>query len=165
MTALYKLTAQHQRLQDLADGAPEDMLTSLSDTFEAIEGEYQDKALALVTLINNMDSDSAAIDAEIARLQARKKTIKNKQTGMRDYLRDNMEASGITNIKCPLFSITLAKGRDVVSVDCENLIPAEYMAVKVSKSPDKAAILKALKTGEVIPGATITKSSPSLRIK
>ncbi|MCP4259369.1 MAG: siphovirus Gp157 family protein [Planctomycetes bacterium] len=165
MTTLYELTAQHQKLQTLTDGNPDEMRELLADTFEAIEGEYNDKAVALITVSNNLDSDIIAIDTEIKRLQDRRKITANKRTHLRDYLRDNMEAAGISNIKCPLFSITLAKGRDTVGITDAKAIPADYIAVKVSKSPDKTLLLARLKEGESIPGAVLGKSRPSLRIK
>jgi len=77
-----------------------------------------------------------------------------------------MIALDITNIKCPLFSITLAKGRDIVSVYDEDAIDSEYLTVKTSITPDKRAIMQALKGDpDSVEGATLIKSEPSLRIK
>lgn len=165
MTTLYELTANHRQLQELVERDDNELAEAIADTFEAIEGEFNDKAVSLIAVVNNLSSDTTAIDNEVKRLEERKKVIKNKQDQMREYLRMNMEAAGITNIKCPLFSITLAKGRDIVQIDDEKLIPAEYLNIKTTYSPMKADILKALKSGEEIPGASITKSSTSLRIK
>ncbi len=165
MTALYELTENHRQLQALADNDEGDLTEALADTFEAIEGEFNDKALSLISVVQNLDSDTYAIDIEIKRLQARKKSISNRQDSMREYLRTNMAASGITNIKCPLFSITLAKGRDIVQIDNEKIIPADYLDIKTSISPMKVDILKALKSGEDIPGVSLRISKTSLRIK
>lgn len=164
MTQLYKVSEQHRELQELvSDG--EMSANDLKDTFEGLEGQFNEKAVSLIHIVNNMDSDTAEIDAEIARLQNRKKAIKNKMDSMREYLRTNMEATGITNIKCPLFSITLAKGRDIAMIDNEADVPDELIEVSVVQKPNKAEILKKLKAGEDVPGCRMEKTKTSLRIK
>ena len=162
---LYEITEQHKQLETLAENDDGTLAEALADTFESIEGDFQEKSLSLITVVRNMETDTDAIDTEIKRLQARKKTIANTQDSMREYLRVNMEATGISKISCPLFTITLAKGRDIVQVDNEEIIPADYQNIKTSISPDKPAILKALKAGDEIAGVTLAKSKTSLRIK
>ena len=164
MSALHQITDKHRELMDLAE-SDEDMAQAVADTMESIEGEFEDKALSLMAVIDNIGESLPAIDAEIARLTARKKTIQNKQENMREYLRMNMEASGITKIECPLFTITLAKGRDIVQIDDVEKIPADYLNIKTSYTPMKKEILAALKEGEEIEGAILTKSKTSIRIK
>ena len=160
---LYELTAQHKELQSLADDG--DLGTAIADTMEALEGEFEDKALSLIRVVKNMDSDSEALDAEIKRLHARQKTIANTQESMREYLRMNMEASGITKIDCPLFTITLAKGRDVLQITDPDIIPTDYLNIKTSVTPMKKEILDALKKGEDVNGCRVVTSKSSLRIK
>jgi hypothetical protein len=164
MTQLYKLTGQYLALQDLAESG-EMELSDLADTFEAIEGEYQDKAVAVIQVAQNYESTVTAIDTEITRLSALKTQAKKRQTDLREYLRTNMEAAGITKIEHPLFKITLAAGRDIVEVVDVESIPDGYMKVTVTEAPDKAAILSALKSGVAIPGVAMIKSKTSLRIK
>lgn len=161
---LYEITAKHKELALLAE-ENEDMAQAVSDTMEAIEGEFNDKALSLVNVMKNIGESIPSIDAEIARLTARKKSIENNQAHMTNYLQVNMEASGISKIECPLFTITLAKGRDIVQIDDADKIPSDYMNYKTSASPMKKEILTALKEGEEIAGASLTKSKNSIRIK
>lgn len=164
MSTLHEITDKHRELEKLAEES-EDMAQAVADTMEGIEGEFNDKALSLVNVMKNIGAGIPSIDAEIARLTARKKTIENNQKHMVNYLQSNMEGSGISKIECPLFTITLAKGRDMVQVDDENKIPADYMSYKTSQSPMKKEIMAALKSGEVIEGVSMVKSSSSIRIK
>ena len=162
---LYEITEQHRELEKLAETSDEEMAQALADTFEAIEGDFNDKAISLVTVANSISADTGAIDAEIKRLQARKKTMQNSENAMREYLRSNMEACGISKITCPLFSITLGKPRKIALITDESKIPTDYLDIKTSVSPMKALILKELKAGEEIPGAELGESKPSLLIK
>lgn len=165
MSRLYELTGQFKELAALADGADEDLAVAVRDTMGAIEAEFNEKALAVSHVILNFDSDAAAIDAEIERLQERKRLIASRQKQIKEYLRENMEAAGITKISCPLFTITLAKGREVAVIDDESQIPDELIRVKTEITPDKTAILKLLKEGGEVPGAHIERGQSSIRIK
>ena len=164
MVSLYKLTEQQRELKEIA-GSSDAPAEAFEDTFNALEGQFNDKAVSVIHVVQNMDSDVEAIKVEIKRLTDRKKTIENKQNSIREYLRTNMEANDITKIECPLFTITLAKGRDIVVIDDETKIPDEYVDVTVVTKPNKAEILKKLKAGESVEGARIEKSKTSLRIK
>ena len=75
MPTLYALTGQYLALADATD-LPED---ALADTLEGLEGDIQVKAENLLAVVSNMGADVGAIDAEIKRLQARKKVIANRQ--------------------------------------------------------------------------------------
>lgn|SRR5690554_5411703 len=165
MSRLYEITGQFRELAALADGADEDLAVAVRDTMGAIEAEFNDKALAVSRVILNFDADLAALDLEIERLQERKRLITNRQKQIKDYLRENMEAAGITKISCPLFTITCAKGRESVVVDDESKLPDELMRVKTEISPDKAAIAAKLKAGEDVPGARLERGQSSIRIK
>lgn len=165
MTSLYTLTGQYKELAALQQGADEDMQVAVRDTLGAIEGEFNEKAKAISSLILNMDSDAAAIDAEIERLKERKRIMTNRQSEIREYLRDNMEAAGITKISCPLFTITLAQGRESVVITDESLLPDEMTDVKTDIKPNKKAITDAIKAGQDVPGAHLERGQSSVRIK
>ena len=156
---LYELTGQYLALQQLADNPDID----LTDTLEGLTGEIELKAQGLLQVVRGIEADIEAVDTEIKRLQEIKKTRQNRIDSLRDYLRFNMQQSGITSIKCPLFSITLAAGRDVAVITDESKLPRDLL--RITESPDKAAILAALKAGNEISGAHLGKSQESLRIK
>jgi len=164
MVTLYKLTEQQRELKEMA-GNPDMPEGALDDTFQALEGQFNEKAVAIIHVVHDMDDDIESLDAEIKRLTARKKVVSNKKESIREYLRTNMEANDITKIDCPLFTITLAKGRDVCVIDDEEKIPDDFVEVTVTTKPDKKAILKKLQAGDSVDGARIEKSKTSLRIK
>lgn len=165
MSALYELTGEMIELNKIMDESDE-MAEAVTDTLEAINMEFDEKGVNIVKLITNLDSTMIApIDEQIKRLQDRKKTIVNKQNSLREYLRTNMIASGITKIDCPLFSITLRKAAKKVEITDESKIPDDYVNVKTVITPDKRKILADLKEGVEIEGATLTESQPSLVIK
>ena len=126
-------------------------------------GEIELKSQGLLQVVRGIEGDIAALDTEIDRLQGMKKVRQNRIESLRDYLRHNMQVTGITSIKCPLFSITLAAGRDMVVIDDLEQIPKKYQRIRIEA--DKTAILQSLKSGRIVPGAHLGKSQESLRIK
>ncbi|MFW3895326.1 siphovirus Gp157 family protein [Pseudomonas bharatica] len=165
MSNLYELTGQYRELAVLIQDADEDMAVAVRDTMGAIEAEFNDKALAVSRVILNMDGDIEAVDAEIDRLQERKRIMSNRKSQIIDYLRENMEAAKITKITCPLFTITLCAGRDSVIVDDEKLLDEDLVNPKVTMVPDKKAIAARIKAGQEVKGAHLERGQPSIRIK
>lgn len=161
---LYELTAQVKGLQRLMEDGEMDEQT-LQDTLEGLEGDLQVKADGLLAYVSNLGSDVAAIDAEINRLQARRNAISNHQESLREYLRFNMEQSGIDKITCPLFTITLRKAPDVVVIESEDLIPAMYKETVETVKISKEAIKRHLKEGIHVPGARLGDGKRGLLIK
>lgn len=164
MPSLYELTGQMKELEKLAE-IDEGTEIAVRNTMEAIHGEFNDKAQALATVMLNMDGNTDMIDREIKRLQDKKKRIQNNRATMIDYLRENMQASGIKKISCPLFSITLVQGRESVIIDDSDEIPDDFVNVKTEITADKVKISKAINDGVAVPGAHVERGRPSVQIK
>lgn len=162
---LHEIAKEYREVAALADSDDEGMAQAVIDTLEAVGGAFEEKAQTLVRITLNRQADIDALDNEIKRLQARKQTILNAEASFKEYLRTNMEATGINKISCPLFTITLAKGREVAVIDDADQLPDELMHVKTDIAPDKLAIAAKLKAGEEVPGARLERGQSSIRIK
>ena len=155
---LYNLTNQYLGLMDLSEDLPED---ALNDTLEAIEGDIQDKATNIIAVIANLNTD--ALDAEIKRMQNMKRVITNRQTALKDYLRENMQRMDMKKITWPTGSVTLRKPLPIVVVDDADALPEKFN--KVTVAPNKVLIKATLKAGEVVPGAHLEDGKPGILIK
>jgi len=162
---LYEITEQFKALEALSEGADEDLAIAVRDTMQAIEAEFNDKALMVSRVALNIEADLAGLDSEIERLQERKRVIVNRKESLTEYLRENMEAASISKISCPLFTVTLSKGREVVVVDDEAALPDDLMRVRTEIAPNKPAIAAKLKAGEAVPGSHLERGKSSIRIK
>ena len=136
----------------------------LKDCLESIEGAIEDKASNIVKVVSCLNSDVSIIENEIARLQARKKAITNNQERLKEYLRYNMEKTGITKINHPLFNITLGKASKKVSILDVNLLPDDFIDIKTEIKPNLNKIKAALKDGDVS-GAMMVDGLSRLLIK
>ena len=162
MTALYVLTNTYLALAEkLADGDFD--AQTIADTIEAsgITDELSVKAQGIEHVARGAEAHNLAIDAEIARLQALKAQRTKVAAGLRAYMLDNMQRGGIEKIDCPLFSISIRKNPPSVEIIDQLSLPAKYMVTPEPKppvaAPDKAAIKKAIASGEDVPGARLVQ--------
>ena len=137
----------------------------LTDCLDSIEDSFDDKANNIVKLVSSLSVDVDGIDKELKRLQAMKKTITNNQDRLKEYLRYNMEVTGISKIKHSLFSITLGKPTVTAEIIDIDFLPDSFVSTDVVIKADKKAILKALKDGEDVPGAVLSTGKSRLLIK
>lgn len=157
---LYEITKQLNELLAMEDIPRE----QIEDTINLIEEEFEGKAEMVAAYISELEADESGMKAEIDRLSERKRVLSAKIDNLKDYLRQNMLASGKTNIKGKLFSITLGKPSPVLDVFIPvDQLPEQYIVVK--KSADNAALKAALKAGTEIKGCAITDGKPKLIIK
>jgi hypothetical protein len=161
MTALYQISSQYLELANkLADGDFD--LATIEDTIEAsgIVDEFRDKAQALEFVARGATAHHAAIDAEIDRLTALKARRDGVAAGVRKYLLDNMQRTGIKKIECPLFFISVLNNPPAVDVFDPLSLPSAYMRTPEPKppTPDKAAIKAALQAGIEVLGCKLTQS-------
>lgn len=159
MNTLYEISTAFQQVEDLLTD-PEFILdeegqANLAAAYQSIEMDFHAKAENTVKMIRNFEGQAEMLDAEIKRLQARKKTMENKAEILRASLKGSMEATGIDKIKSALFNISLSKpkaGSVVINIPVEEL-PTEYQKVKIEA--DKTAIKNDLKEGVWIEGVEL----------
>lgn len=154
MTQLYVLTSQLRDLERLADESdlPAD---ALRDTLEGLTGEIEQKAANIGQLIGNLTATADAIDEAMAAMKARRERIQRHADWLKGYLQSNMQASGITKISCPYFTLALRKNPPKVVITDPGQIPCDLYVYPPAPEPypDKKAIAERLKAGETVNGA------------
>ena len=164
MTALFMLAKEYREtalaLADLDLDAQ-----TVADTLEGIGGELEQKAQNVALMVRSLESDAAACKewAKTATEQAR--AIQNRADRLREYLANAMQSCNKTKISGPGISMSF-RASHAVFVDDPDLIPKTYMRQPETPppEPDKAAMLAAMRLGEVVPGAHI-ETRKSLQIK
>lgn len=108
---------------------------AMADMNEALERQYGDRAKA-------------------CRLRADK---------TRAAMQRLMDAAGLQKVKHPYGTLSIGKGRVKLVLD-EGFEPPQGYA-RVTVSPDKTAIKKALEAGETMPGARLEEGDPVLTVR
>lgn len=164
LKALYKISDDFAGLQKMvSDGevTPE----MIEDTLEGVTAMFEQKANAVVIIANEYKRRAEMIDSEITRLQDMKRSMISQQNSLKEYLRLNMERTGISKIECDLFKITLRKPTVTCQINNESDLPDDYVNVKTVITPDKRKILADLKSGIEVEGAELSTGKSSILIK
>lgn len=154
LPALYQLADEYlvaaQTLADL-DMDPQ----TVADTLEGLAGDLEVKATNVAAFARNLEASAKQIKEAEEQMAARRKSIERRAEHLREYLKANMERTGITKIECPWFALSIKKNPPAVVIDAASQIPAEFMRTPEPPpaAPDKKAIAEAIKAGKEVPGA------------
>lgn len=147
--ALYELVGQFREASELLSDMdlPAEVV---KDTLDALSGDLTVKATNVARYILNVESMADAVDAAGKAMKARAERMRNRTESIRDYLRVNMQAAGITKIEATEFVLALKKNPPAVVIDDATKIPVQYKPTPPpppppQATPDKKAIADALK--------------------
>ena len=161
--SLFNITDRYLNILELCEN-PDIPSEVLEEALSEMEGELNDKLENIVAFIKSLNGDIEVIDNEVARLQARKKTINNKITSLKSYMENCLVMLDLKRVKTSLNTISIQNNPPSIEVLDESLIPNEFKSVETVTKIDKKGLLKAIKGGEEIIGAKLSQTS-SLRIR
>ena len=154
---LYQIVGEFREAsQQLAElDIPEE---ALRDTLESMQCAIEVKSKAVAAQVLNLEAMAEAVDNAAKAMKERAAKIQRRADWIREYLRANMTACGITKIEAVEFVLSIKKNPPAVVIDDETAIPDDYKRIPepppppVAK-PDKKLIAQAIKDGFVVPGA------------
>jgi len=130
---------------------------AIADTLEALQGDLEVKAMSVAAYFENLTAEVAAMKSAEKRIADRRKALESKIDRGREYLKSNMEACGITEIKGPELLLRIRKNPPSVFIDNESELPEACFRIK--REPDKTKIKAMLDSGEIINGARLEQST------
>lgn len=119
--------------------------------------QEQAKVDAFAQFVRMESARAEALKAEAARLASKARTAAGRIAFLKARYLDAMQRNGLTNVRGQVYALSVRK-TDIVNITNEDKLPQEFLRVKTYTEPDKAAIKAALKEGQAIPGAELTKS-------
>lgn len=129
-----------------------------SDNFDELIVDRNTKWESIGLYIKNLTADAVQIKAEEKALYDRRKIHERKAERLKQYLLHSMELVGDRKFETSKLAVNLRKTSSVV-VDDLSKIPQKYIKKKEEISADKAAIKKAISSGEEIDGARIIEKN------
>jgi len=162
---LYEIATQYRSLEALeaSDELPAEVIR---DTLEALEGDLQDKCTNVALFIENLRAVADSIQVAADKMHERGKRLHHRAESLQQYLLLNMQATGITKVESPWFTISRKANPPAVVIDHEGSIPDKFWRQPETppKVIDRKAIAAAIKAGEVVPGCH-TNNGERLEIK
>lgn len=155
MPSLYELGSEYMTLLATLEEAPEEEAEKYLTAFLE-SGEVAEKITNYCRLIRQLESDAAAVEQEIERLQQRKQHHEKLAERLRTGLLTFMTLTGRKRISTPQFNVSVSQGQPSVSVSInpEDLPPA-FQRVKIV--PDITAIKQSLLRDEPVEGCTLVR--------
>lgn len=124
-----------------------------------LEALVQRNPIGTVAYVLNAKATADMIDAHIAKMQAKKRSLLNNAERAKESLKEVMAATGTLSIKSDdgTFSAVLSPRRDEsVEVFDVNQLPKDYLReIPAKTEPDKALIKQAIKDKFDVPGARL----------
>lgn len=158
--ALYDLSANYlQALDVLTDPEANLPAEAVNDTLEALTGELEEKAINVAKFLRSMEAMAEAIKAAEADMAKRRKMLEIRAQWLRDYLKGNMENTGITKIECPYFKLSVQNNPAAVNILDEEAIPGQFKEQVITWKIDKTGIKKAIQAGESVAGASLANGT------
>jgi len=117
------------------------------------KSELQQKAVAYIYVVKNLESDISTIDEEIKRLQALKSSRSKTIDKLKETVKSAMNLFGVEEIKTATLKINFRKSESV-EVDPDAVLDM-YCNFKTVKTPDKAKIKEVIKSGDAVFGASL----------
>lgn len=166
---LYELVQEEQHLNELFLAAIDEETGEIKDSqvLDELETELKNalttKSAGIIKVIRQQESDIEIVEAEIERLKAVKERMKKGVEGFKHYIKYNMVQMDLKKIETPLGNLSL---RQTTATDIydESVLPKEFLKEKITYTPSKTDIKKALQNGEEVPGARLVVNT-NLNIK
>ena len=157
---LYEITRSYLEALDIFTDPDEEIPASVVvDTLEAIEGEFEIKAVNVAAFARQMEAEAEAIKTEVERMEKRRKALEARARWLKDYVKIGMETIGYKKLESPWFVLAVQKNPAAVDVFDESRIPDEYKRQIIEYRIDKTAIKEAIGKGLDIPGARLTNGT------
>jgi hypothetical protein len=157
---LYQLSANYlEALDALTDPEADLPAEVVNGTLEALSGELEDKAINVAKFLRNMEATAEAIKSAEADMNKRRRILESRAKWLKDYLKGNMEHTGISTIECPYFKLSIQDNPSAIHIVDEDAIPDQFKEPVTTWRINKAAIRDAIKAGETVPGAEMVNST------
>ena len=146
-------TADEDGVVDMA------LLPAIGDAKELVE----QKGVSIGGVVKTLSARKSEIDTEIERLKQMSDVIGSRITYLKNAVSEVLTQCGIERIEGIHATISFRASEQTI-IDDESEIPDEYIATKITTTPDKTKIKNAIKAGQDVPGARI-ESKRNIQIK
>ena len=154
---LYEVADELTALLDQVD--PE--TGELPPEIDAVTANFKTKCAGVAASVLNMKQEVAMRKELIKKLQQANRAAENRMASLQNYLKHQMDRTGINEIKAldASFKVSFQKERDesvevyderLLDKSCLRLVPEKY-------EPDKEAIRNLIKAGVEVQGARLVK--------
>lgn len=160
---LYNISTELSAILSAIEEAGGEITPEIEEALAISEGQFTTKSEDYGHAILNLEAMAAAAKAEKERLANLQKFYDNTVERLKAAVVTAMQVTGHDKVETPTMRFSLRKTTATVVDDLE-AVPQPYKTFKLEQVADKAAIKKAIQSGEDVPGAHLV-DNVSLQIK
>jgi Siphovirus Gp157 len=153
---LYEISSQFHALEQLgeSDDLPAEVI---KDTLEALEGDFDAKAVQVAKFILSLEANAAAVEEAARTMMDRSRRIAKRAESIRSYLQFHMQALERKRIETPELVIARRPNPPAVVITDEHAIPPQFWVdpPAPAKRLDKKAIKAVIDGGGRVEGAYV----------
>jgi len=161
--ALYQIEQEYISLANQIIDNEGELSEELETALMINQEQLEQKGKGYGYIIKDIEAEIDAIDVEIKRLSAMKKSRTNAVDKLKTSLSQAMQLFDISELKTPTLKINFRKSESV-EVESIGLLDPLYVVTKEVKTADKESIKLAIKGGLEVQGAVL-KQNLNLQIK
>ncbi|WP_461240305.1 siphovirus Gp157 family protein [Paucilactobacillus sp. N302-9] len=135
----------------------------VQDTMESVVGPLKDKITGYGMVMTEVENQINDADMLIKRIQDKKKRWQRNLNNMKNNVMDSMEAADLNKVEDVHVTVKITRNKKTV-IDDETKLPAKYVKIKQTYTPDKNMIKQDISAGKDINGAHIEQTA-TLSIK
>lgn len=150
----------HELLSELYDSETGEVNELVQKQLDDLYPNVEQKLISITHYLKKIEAEKRELDNFIEEVKKRKKSYEDEIEKWKSRIEESMKINGISEIRCPYFSMRIKKNRYSTDIYDIRQIPSEFLKVKtvVITDADKESIKKhVLETGEIIPGAHISQ--------
>ncbi len=163
---LWQLTEQGNKIEEMLEasinfetGEVDENYDKLMNLKDEINAMVVSKGKDLIYVLRKQDNYAEAIDEEIKRLQALKKSYTKKKENLSKYIKMCMIANNIKAIETPVGKLSVVNNAESVEIYDETLIDKKFIKTKIEETISKTDIKNAIKNGEEVQGARLVRNT------
>ena len=160
---LLSLTGKLLELYEMCDDPDVDQ-DAWEGSFEAIEGERDDKLNGYAAVIAKLKADGKAIKEQETRLYERRRAIEHSIERMMANISYSMAATNERSIKTTYWTFAMRKNPQSVVIDNASLVPKQYLKY-AEPTIDKKMLRDDLINGEKLEGVAHLEQTERLDIR
>lgn len=160
---LYEIKNEYLEALDSLNNMAEIDQAIIEDSMMVINQSLEEKIKNIAAYIKNLEAEAEAMKQYENNMNKKRKAVENKIQSIKNYIKVNMIACGITKIDSPEFNILIKRCKPSPLITDESKIPKEFYEVKYEEVLNKNKLMDALEY-EQIEGVEIQENF-SLTIK
>lgn len=144
-------------MRAVLDAVNEDTGEIDAAALDAVQLAFDAKAEAVAQYVRELLAEAEGIKSEADRLAKKASAAKNHADSLKQYLLNSMTAAHVEKVKGKVLSVAVREAQPALHITAEAAIPRTFY---VTPEPElnRAALKDALKEGQEVPGAELTRS-------